>query len=78
MTWQLEEFEVEQTYLATRRTNERCRIRRRQQGANVSFQHQLWVTEEGHDGTSGATRLMERTLSAREYFIMLKQACPHR
>jgi len=72
-----EEFEVDQTYLAAHRSNERCRVRRRQQGANVSFQHQLWVTEEKADGTP-ETSLMERTLSAREYFIMLKQADPHR
>lgn len=38
----LETFEVEQTYLAQSvlNRNERCRIRRRQQGFNVSFQHQ--------------------------------------
>lgn len=71
-----EEFEVDQTYLATHGANERCRIRRRQQGANVSFQHQLWVTEETPDGAE--TTLMERTLSAREYFTMLKQADPMR
>ena len=39
-------------------------MRRRQQGANVSFQHQLWVTEEKEDGSTETT-LMERTLSAR-------------
>ena len=59
-----EEFEVDQTYLATASLNEKCRVRRRQQGANVSFQHQLWVTEEKEDGSTETT-LMERTLSAR-------------
>lgn len=73
----VEEFEVEQTYLATHRSNERCRVRRRQQGANTSFQHQLWLTETREDG-SAETRLMERTLTAREYFMHLKQADPTR
>jgi len=72
-----EEFEVDQTYLATNGANERCRIRRRQQGANVSFQHQLWITDAA-EGGSAETRLMERTLTAREYNIMLKQADPAR
>ena len=35
----VEVFEVEQTYLATTTVAERCRIRRRQQGTNQSFQH---------------------------------------
>ena len=70
-----EAFEVDQTYLSTQKANERARIRRRQQGANVSFQHQLWTTEE--EG-GPETTLKEHTLSAREYFIMLKQADPHR
>ncbi|KAL3901345.1 MAG: hypothetical protein SGPRY_012293, partial [Prymnesium sp.] len=64
----LETFEVEQTYLAQSvlNRNERCRIRRRQQGFN------LWVTET-KDGTE-STCLIERQLSAREYFMLLKQA----
>jgi len=75
----LEIFEVEQTYLAksSLNENERCRIRRRQQGSNVSFQHQLWITQmeaDGHESTS----LMERHLTAREYFSLLKQADPQR
>ena len=70
-------WQVDQTYLATHRSNERCRIRRRQQGANVSFQHQLWITETKEDGSTETT-LMERTLSAREYWIILKQADPRR
>ncbi|KAL1508542.1 hypothetical protein AB1Y20_004641 [Prymnesium parvum] len=73
----LEIFEVEQTYLAHVNENERCRIRRRQQGSNVSFQHQLWVTETKDDGTE-STAMIERHLSAREYFILLKQADPLR
>lgn len=71
----LEIFEVEQTYLApsSLNSNERCRIRRRQQGSNVSFQHQLWITQTEADGKE-STSLMERHLTAREYFSLLKQA----
>ena len=43
----------------------------------MSFQHQHWHTEAKEDGTS-ETRLMERTLTAREYFMHLKQADPTR
>ena len=73
----LEVFEVEQTYLAPSigDKNERCRVRRRQQGSNVSFQHQLWISELKDDG-SEATAMMERHLTAREYFSLLKQARP--
>ena len=68
----VEVFEVEQTYLATTTVAERCRIRRRQQGTNQSFQHQAWVA-----GADGSETLMERTLSGREYFSLMKQADPN-
>ena len=81
--FKVEVFEVEQTYLAAHalNKNERARIRRRQQGSNVSFQHQLWINEEKVDADGRAyeeTSLMERTLTAREYVDFLKQADPLR
>ena len=44
LPFRCEVFDVESTYLCSPSPNERCRIRRRQQGTNVSFQHQLWVS----------------------------------
>ncbi len=70
-----EVFEVESTYLCSPKPNERCRVRRRTQGTNVSFQHQLWVNEPRDDGSVAVT-LVERALSGREYHILLKQADP--
>ena len=61
----VEVFEVEQTYLATTTVAERCRIRRRQQGTNQSFQHQAWVA-----GADGSETLMERTLSGTRVLLV--------
>ena len=72
----LEVFEVETTYLRSH-SNEKHRVRRRQQGTNVSFQHQMWSTETKVDGTQ-ETHMTEKTLSAREYYILLKQRDPER
>ena len=72
-----EVFEVEQTYLVSLSSNERVRVRKRQQGSNVSFQHQLWISAAG-DGGESKTSLMERSLTAREYFALVKQADPSR
>lgn len=71
-----EVFEVEQTYLLCLRKAERCRIRRRQQGCNVSFQHQLWCTKLDERSGEAVTTCMERTLTAREYHMLMKQADP--
>eukprot|EP00967_Tisochrysis_lutea_P097195 scaffold142686_cov31-Tisochrysis_lutea.AAC.2 len=46
----LETFDIESTYLFSTKSSERCRIRRRQQGTNVSFKHQHWIL----DGDNGA------------------------
>jgi len=70
-----EVFEVESTYLCSPNEHERCRVRRRQQGSNVSFQHQTWVGVEGSDQKAAASpTLIERTLTGREYLVLLKQA----
>ena len=74
----LEVFDVEQTYLLTHAPNERCRVRRRQQGANVSYMHQTWTDRVRDDGTHLETTLIERTIKAREYTALMKQADPRR
>ena len=74
----LEVFDVEQTYLVTHAPNERCRVRRRQQGANVSYMHQTWTDRVRDDGTHLETTLIERTIKAREYTALMKQADPRR
>jgi len=77
-----ESFEVDTTFLRSNQNNkfgvyEKHRVRRRQQGANTSFQHQMWVTETRADG-SEETHTIEKTLNAREYYILLKQRDPER
>ena len=52
--------------------SEKHRVRRRQQGTNTSFQHQMWVTEKQANGLE-ETHMIEKTLNAREYYILLKQ-----
>lgn len=71
---------MDTTFLRSNQNNkfgvyEKHRVRRRQQGANTSFQHQMWVTETRADG-SEETHTIEKTLNAREYYILLKQASP--
>jgi len=77
-----ESFEVDTTYLRSSQNPsegvyEKHRVRRRQQGTNTSFQHQMWVTET-HDDGAEETHMIEKTLNAREYYILLKQRDPNR